>query len=147
MATYDPDYAKLLPPPLYQQLQAYQQQQGHTTLTAALTDALSAYFAQLSEDNPSPQDLAQQVHALEHRLQTLTQEVVRLRQDVPHRYDQLREQLATVRLSHSGLLRDLRQRLETLEQSLSKSADDTQAMDISDGNMTAILTPPHDVNP
>ncbi|NCJ06366.1 hypothetical protein GS597_07550 [Synechococcales cyanobacterium C] len=123
MATYDSDLTQLLSPELYQRLLAHQQQQGYATLAETLAAALSAYFGQLSQDQPASQDLKIQIHALEQRLQTLTQEVVRLRQDVPHRYDQLREQMATVRLSHSGLLRDLRQRLEALEQSLAQPAD------------------------
>lgn len=51
----------------------------------------------------------------ERRVNALSREVIHLRQQLPENYDRLREQLAAVRLSHSGILHNLRDRVEALE--------------------------------
>lgn len=107
-----------LPAPLYEQLEAYQVQQGHDNLLAALTEILQDYFQTQLEPSDT---LEVRLVEAEKRLTALTREVVHLRQDVPSNYDRLREQLATVRLSHSGLLQNLRDRIEVLEQALEEA--------------------------
>ncbi len=111
MPDSDFDLSQFLSPEVYQQLLAYQQRYEHSSLQVALNRCLEDSFAQGAE--PTTQ---QQIDGLEGRVYTLTREVMMLRQSVPDQCDRLREQLAAVRLSHSGLLQNLRQRLETLEQ-------------------------------
>lgn len=105
------DLSQFLSPEVYRHLQTYQQQQGHPSVIVALNHLLQDYFAP-----PTNQESQQQIEGLESRVYTLTREVMLLRQSVPDQCDRLREQLAAVRLSHSGLLQNLRQRLEVLEQ-------------------------------
>jgi hypothetical protein len=109
MPDSDLDLSDALFPEVYHHLLAYQQRQGHPSLIAALNHLLQNYFVSPTESS------AQQLEGLESRVYTLTREVMLLRQSVPDQCDRLREQLAAVRLSHSGLLQNLRQRLEVLE--------------------------------
>ncbi|MGB7415954.1 MAG: hypothetical protein WA902_17255 [Thermosynechococcaceae cyanobacterium] len=113
MSDSELDLSKVLSPEVYRHLLAYQAQQGHPSLMVALDQLLQDYFAPAVK----PEADQQQLDALEGRVYTLTREVMLLRQSVPDQCDRLREQLAAVRLSHSGLLQNLRQRLEAVEQS------------------------------
>ncbi|MCM1983119.1 hypothetical protein [Lyngbya confervoides] len=56
-----------------------------------------------------------QLQAIEQQLLALSREVIELRQQGPSYYDQLRGQVAAIHLSHSGLIKNLRERLEALE--------------------------------
>ncbi|PZD72295.1 hypothetical protein C1752_03882 [Acaryochloris thomasi RCC1774] len=111
MSDSDLDLSQFLAPEICRQLLAYQQQQGHSSVTEALNHLLERHFAQGVDSTAQ-----QQIEGLEGRVYTLTREVMLLRQSVPDQCDRLREQLAAVRLSHSGLLQNLRQRLEAVEQ-------------------------------
>lgn len=113
MSDTELDLSGALSPEVYRHLQAYQTLHGHPSITTALERLLQGYFAQT--DTSSNQ---QQLDALEGRVYTLTREIMLLRQSVPDQCDLLREQLAAVRLSHSGLLQNLRQRLEVIEQAM-----------------------------
>jgi hypothetical protein len=57
----------------------------------------------------------ERISQLEQRLNSLTQELRQLRRESPGQLDRLREQVAAVRLSHSGLIQDLSRRLEAIE--------------------------------
>lgn len=107
-----------LPASLCQQLETYRAQQGHADLLSALTEILQDYF---QSQPASEESLQVRLAEAEQRLTALTREVVHLRQDIPNNYDRLREQVATVRLSHSGLLQNLRDRIEVLEQALGEA--------------------------
>lgn len=107
----DLDPSQFLSPDVCRQLRAYQQRKGISSVAEALNHLLENHFALGGESS-----MQQQIEGLEGRVYTLTREVMLLRQSVPDQCDRLREQLAAVRLSHSGLLQNLRQRLETLEQ-------------------------------
>lgn len=109
--------SRFLPPQLYQQLQLYQQSRGYSDLTDALVEALQNYFDLVIAEPISREGMLNRLQELEKRVSSLTRELVFLRQEIPNTYDRLREQLATVRLSHSGLLQNLRDRIEVLEQS------------------------------
>lgn len=110
MPDSDLDLSQFLSPEVYRQLLVYQQRCGHSSLQVALNSVLEDSFAQGIDSTTQ-----QQIDGLEGRVYTLTREVMLLRQSVPDQCDRLREQLAAVRLSHSGLLQNLRERLETLE--------------------------------
>lgn len=126
----DSDLARSLSPEVYRHLQTYQQQQGQSSLEAALNHLLQGYFSEQRSDIQLPSEAQRQVESLENRVYTLTREVMLLRQSVPDQCDRLREQLAAVRLSHSGLLQNLRQRLEVLEQgAVSSGSQDTAPID------------------
>ena len=116
----DAELSQHLSPQLYQQLEAYQRQHQHSSLTVALNALLTEYFERPNSASAQDRDLTQQVASMDNRIYTLTRELVSLRQLVPNECDRLREQLAAVRLSHSGLLHNLRQRLETLEQTMGR---------------------------
>jgi hypothetical protein len=118
MSDADLDLSRALSPVVHDRLQAYQAQQGYPSLAIALDQLLQDYFAQTVESSSQ-----QQIEGLESRVYTLTREVMLLRQSVPDQCDRLREQLAAVRLSHSGLLQNLRQRLEILEEMVRVSSD------------------------
>jgi hypothetical protein len=113
-----------LPEPLHQKLVQFQMSQGHESLLDALAVILQSYFeAQSTEKRPSSESNAQ-VQELEKRVVSMTRELFALRQEVPNQCDRLREQLAAVRLSHSGMLQNLRERIEELERALPvKSAE------------------------
>jgi hypothetical protein len=130
MSTPESDLSEYLSPSVYHQLQAYRQHQGHPTLKAALEEILQAFFAEPGPSEPTLDSVAlhQQLEGLENRVYTLTREMMLLRQSVPDQCDRLREQLAAVRLSHSGLLQNLRQRLEVLE-SRANATDDLALME------------------
>ncbi len=117
MINQESSLVNVIPNHLYKKLKLYQQQHGHNSVTEALTDALQHYFDGLAgkSTNPESEPASGQLQDLEKRLMSLTREVLILRQELPNSYDRLREQVATVRLSHSGLIQDLRDRLETIE--------------------------------
>jgi hypothetical protein len=71
----------------------------------------------------TPDPLISRLDDLEKHLNNLTREVLLLRQELPNSHDRLREQLATVRLSHSGLLQDLRRRVQALEVATNPEVD------------------------
>lgn len=104
-----------LPPEVLSWLYQYQQAHRFTHLEAAIADIICKYF---NQQVALPQRLAE----LEQRLSALSREVVHLRQQLPENYDRLREQLAAVRLSHSGILHNLRERLESLERHIVANA-------------------------
>ncbi|AXY67321.1 hypothetical protein D3A95_01535 [Thermosynechococcus sichuanensis E542] len=97
-----------LPPDVLGWLYAYQREHQFTSLEAAIVDIICKYYAQ-AEHFP------ERVADLERRVNALSREVIHLRQQLPENYDRLREQLAAVRLSHSGILHNLRDRVEALE--------------------------------
>ncbi|MBW4551062.1 MAG: hypothetical protein KME35_08130 [Aphanocapsa sp. GSE-SYN-MK-11-07L] len=115
MINQEPSLVKVIPNHLYQRLKLYQQQQGHASVIEALTDVLQTYFDSLAAKSTQSESASGQIQDLEKRLMSLTREVLILRQELPNNYDRLREQVATVRLSHSGLIQDLRDRLEAIE--------------------------------
>lgn len=105
-----------LPSDLREKLKSYQQEQHHEDIGITILSVLNHFFAE------TEQELCQEqrIHRLEEQMTSFSQELIALRQKVPEEYDQLRSQLATVRLSHSGLLGNLRERLEILENKLSE---------------------------
>lgn len=115
MSNSELNLASALPVSLYEQFKLYQQAQSYASETEALADALQNYFDHLMMEPDTPDPLGSRIEDLEKRLSNLTREVLLLRQELPNTYDRLREQLATVRLSHSGLLQDLRGRVQALE--------------------------------
>ena len=127
----DSDLSQQLSPQLYQQLQVYQQQHAHPNLTDALNAALKDYFAQTQSPSTESPNLTQQIASMDNRLYTLTRELASLRQLVPNECDRLREQLAAVRLSHSGLLHNLRQRLDALEQTVGDHDPNPPCLDMN----------------
>ncbi len=124
MSIQDSNPLNQLPPHVYQQLQTYQLNRGLETLTAALIEILEHYFGLLHLQSAAAIADPGRTEELERRVNNLTREVVFLRQELSHNSDRLREQLATVRLSHSGLLQNLRDRVETLEQVMSQELSD-----------------------
>ena len=118
MAIQEPNLASQLPAQLYQRLKVYQQTQGHESLSAALIEALQSYFELMGMRQPEPGELPEPLDNLEKRVNNLTREMFLLRQEFPQSYDRLREQMAAIRLSHSGLLKNLRDRIEVLEQAV-----------------------------
>ncbi|MGF1604404.1 MAG: hypothetical protein ACFCU8_20795 [Thermosynechococcaceae cyanobacterium] len=124
MSDSELDLSGALSPEVYRHLLDYQIQQGHPSLMVALDQLLQDYFAPAVK----PEADQQQLDVLEGRVYTLTREVMLLRQSVPDQCDRLREQLAAVRLSHSGLLQNLRQRLEAVEQ-MTETSSDREAQD------------------
>lgn len=106
-----------LSPALQQQLEAYRNLHHHQDLESTMADILDQFFTHYDDDQTSHQ---RQLQNLETKLDTFARELVTLRQQVPQDYDQLRGQLAAIHLSHSGLLRNLRERLEVLEAFLHK---------------------------
>lgn len=67
-----------------------------------------ALLASASDDSDAQQKL-------EAKVETLTRQLIQLQQQLTDQYDQLRGQVATIHLSHSGLIKNLRERVETLE--------------------------------
>ncbi|NJN23752.1 MAG: hypothetical protein HC810_04320 [Acaryochloridaceae cyanobacterium RL_2_7] len=67
----------------------------------------AALLAEQSEQK-TPKDLDDQVSVL-------TRQLIQLQQQLTDQYDQLRGQVAAIHLSHSGLIKNLRERVETLE--------------------------------
>ncbi len=122
MINQEPSLVNAIPTHVYQRLKLYQQQQGHASVTEALTDALEHYFDSLPAKATHAEPASGQIQDLEKRLMSLTREVLILRQELPNNYDRLREQVATVRLSHSGLIQDLRDRLEAIEALMARQA-------------------------
>lgn len=118
MSSSASDPLNQLPPALQQQLQTYQRQRGLDNLADALVEALQHYFILTDPRLGGAIAQAKQAEELEKRINQLTREVVFLRQEFAKNADRLREQLATVRLSHSGLLHNLRDRIEVLEQAV-----------------------------
>jgi|GEM_PF-5542861 len=103
-----PSLTEHLPPDVLNWLYHYQQEHQFANLEGVIVDILCKSFEQA---NHVPERLAD----LERRVNALSREVVHLRQQLPETYDRLREQLAAVRLSHSGILHNLRDRVESLE--------------------------------
>lgn len=108
-----------LSPKLVQHLQAHQAQYNLPSLDAAIAHILEQYF----EDDVVLEDIAEPplpdaITDLNQRITSLGRELVNIRASVPQEYDRLREQLAAVRLSHSGLLHNLRERIEVIERAL-----------------------------
>ncbi|WP_298615103.1 hypothetical protein [uncultured Thermosynechococcus sp.] len=97
-----------LPPHLLRWLDAYQREHQFPSLEVAIVDIVCKFYAQTER-------LPERVAELEQQVNALSREVIHLRQQLPETYDRLREQLAAVRLSHSGILHNLRDRLEALE--------------------------------
>jgi hypothetical protein len=123
MINQEPSLVNVIPNHLYKKLKLYQQQHGHANVTEALTNVLQDHFDGLAgkSTNPESEPASGQLQDLEKRLMSLTREVLILRQELPNNYDRLREQVATVRLSHSGLIQDLRDRLEAIEALMAES--------------------------
>ncbi|BAC08819.1 hypothetical protein [Thermosynechococcus vestitus] len=112
-----------LPPEVRSWLYAYQQEHQLASPEAAIVDIVCKFYTQ-------PNHLSERVANLERRVNALSREVIHLRQQLPENYDRLREQLAAVRLSHSGILHNLRDRLEALESAVfsgGPSAADAEA--------------------
>ncbi|URR35853.1 hypothetical protein NBE99_01605 [Thermosynechococcus sp. HN-54] len=97
-----------LPPEVLNWLYAYQREHQFASLEGAIVDIVCKFYAQGNH-------LPERVADLERRVNALSREVIHLRQQLPENYDRLREQLAAVRLSHSGILHNLRDRVEALE--------------------------------
>ncbi|BCX13056.1 MAG: hypothetical protein KatS3mg067_1994 [Thermosynechococcus sp.] len=97
-----------LPPEVLSWLYAYQREHQLASLEAAIVDIVCKFYTQANH-------LSEQVANLERRVHALSREVIYLRQQLSENYDRLREQLAAVRLSHSGILHNLRDRVEALE--------------------------------
>ncbi|MFN3679540.1 hypothetical protein [Thermosynechococcus sp.] len=102
------DIREHLPANVLNWLYAYQREHEFPSLEAAIVDIVCQFYSQVAY-------LPERVAELEQRLNALSREVIHLRQKLPETYDRLREQLAAVRLSHSGILHNLRDRLEALE--------------------------------
>ena len=115
-----------LTPALQQRLEHYRTQHDHQDLVSALLMILETFLAQQDSE-----DCAQtkQIHKLEKKLDAFSQELIALRQQVPNDYDQLRGQLAAIHLSHSGLLGNLRERLEVLEASILETSTSQASLD------------------
>ena len=64
---------------------------------------------------------AQNQKALDDKVSVLTRQLIQLQQQLTDQYDQLRGQVAAIHLSHSGLIKNLRERVETLEEPPAKS--------------------------
>lgn len=108
-----------LSPTLVRNLQAHQAQCNLPSLDAAIVEILEQYFANLvAIEEGSEPTLADPLNDLNQRVTSLGRELVNIRTTVPQEYDRLREQLAAVRLSHSGLLHNLRERIEVIERIL-----------------------------
>lgn len=97
-----------LPPEVLRWLYAYQREHQFASVEGAIVDIVCRFYAQADH-------LPERVADLERRVNALSREVIHLRQQLPENYDRLREQLAAVRLSHSGILHNLRDRVEALE--------------------------------
>ncbi|MFN4280232.1 hypothetical protein [Thermosynechococcus sp.] len=104
----EPGITEHLPLNVLSWLYAYQREHQFTSLEAAIVDIVCKFYAQTDH-------LPERVADLERRVNALSREVIHLRQQLPEDYDRLREQLAAVRLSHSGILHNLRDRVEALE--------------------------------
>jgi hypothetical protein len=111
-------FEPLLPPDLEDRLLSYQIQHGLKDQAATIFAVLMEFFGLDEMGIPFKVDpsLQDRVTFLEQQLAIFTRELITLRQSVPKNQDQLRGQLAAVRLSHSGLLQNLRERVELLEQ-------------------------------
>lgn len=107
-----------LPPEILSQLRLYQERRRLESLDGAVANILQEYLT-------STASLMEQYEDVERRLNALGREVVQLRQQMPQNYDRLREQMAAVRLSHSGLLHNLRDRIALIEQHLDLRDEDT----------------------
>ncbi|HIK24547.1 MAG TPA: hypothetical protein IGP91_01465 [Thermosynechococcus sp. M46_R2017_013] len=105
---FESEITEHLPPDVLSWLYAYQREHQLTSLEAAIVDIVCKFYAQTNR-------LPERVADLERRVNALSREVIHLRQQLPQNYDRLREQLAAVRLSHSGILHNLRDRVEALE--------------------------------
>ncbi len=114
-AQLPPAIAEHLPPEVLSWLFHYQQEHQFANLEGAIVDILCRSFEQA---NCVPERIAD----LERRVNALSREVINLRQQIPENYDRLREQLAAVRLSHSGILHNLRDRVEAIESHLFPNA-------------------------
>jgi uncharacterized protein YceH (UPF0502 family) len=97
-----------LPPEVLSWLYAYQREHQLASLEAAIVDIVCKFYTQANH-------LPERVANLERRVNALSREVIYLRQQLSENCDRLREQLAAVRLSHSGILHNLRDRVEALE--------------------------------
>lgn len=111
-----PTLYEQLPPEILSQLRLYQGRHHLENLDSAVVHILQDYLT-------STVPLLEQYEDVERRLNALGREVVQLRQQMPQNYDRLREQLAAVRLSHSGLLHNLRDRIALVEQHLELNDD------------------------
>ncbi|MDG2990907.1 hypothetical protein L3556_08200 [Candidatus Synechococcus calcipolaris G9] len=120
-----------LPAEILSQLRLYQERHHLENLDAAVVHILQDYLT-------STVPLMEQYEDVERRLNALGREVVQLRQQMPQNYDRLREQLAAVRLSHSGLLHNLRDRIAIVEQHLQINDDneDTSGQPMGDRGMS-----------
>ncbi|MDS3862273.1 hypothetical protein RIF25_15850 [Thermosynechococcaceae cyanobacterium BACA0444] len=108
-----------LSPILIQNLQAHQAQYNLPSLDAAVIHILEQYFDDVVVlEHISEPTLPEPINDLNQRITSLGRELVNIRNSVPQEYDRLREQLAAVRLSHSGLLHNLRERIEVIERTL-----------------------------
>ncbi|AFY59536.1 hypothetical protein [Synechococcus sp. PCC 6312] len=108
-----------LSPILMQNLQVHQAQYNLPSLDAAVIHILEQYFDDVVVlENISEPTLPEPINDLNQRITSLGRELVNIRNSVPQEYDRLREQLAAVRLSHSGLLHNLRERIEVIERTL-----------------------------
>jgi len=107
-----------LSPTLRSQLQAHQAQYQLPSLDAAILHILSQYFEESEVLDAAATPTGDSLQELHQRITSLGREMVNIRQSVPQEYDRLREQLAAVRLSHSGLLHNLRERIEVIERTL-----------------------------
>ncbi len=114
-------------PVMLEQLQAHQEQYRLPNLDAAVIHALGQFFDDAlpllpqSEIPVAPEakpEFTEVITEINQRISSLGREVVNVRLQVPQEYDRLREQLAAVRLSHSGLLHNLRERIEAIEKVL-----------------------------
>ncbi|MCH9056298.1 hypothetical protein L5220_10375 [Synechococcus sp. PCC 6716] len=111
-----------LPPEILSWLYSYQQEHQFANLEGVIVDIICKYFDQKGH-------LPERLADLERRVNALSREVIQLRQRLPENYDRLREQLAAVRLSHSGILHNLRDRVESLERQVFPNAPTEVAMD------------------
>ncbi len=108
-----------IPPVILHQLQAHQTQHQLPDLDAAIIHILEQFFDEALALPADAGVLAEDaLTEVNQRLACLSRELVNVRMQVPQEYDRLREQLAAVRLSHSGLLHNLRERIEMIEKTI-----------------------------
>ena len=128
-----------LSPALKERLQQFQQKNKFSTPNEAVVSILKDFFSIedateasgiMPDVNPDltitvsaeqqeallrSQDEPEAHQKLDNKVDALTRQLIQLQQQLTDQYDQLRGQVATIHLSHSGLIKNLRERMDDLE--------------------------------